>query len=56
LTVEDFETALTNTAHLRQILEKHDFEYSASGETRLIIPGTMPNLLMADLRAFKSEH
>ena len=55
LTVEDFEIALTNTAHLRKILEKHNFEYSTVGETKLIVPGTMPNPLMPDLRAFKSE-
>jgi hypothetical protein len=56
LTVEDFEIALTNTTHLREILEKHNFEYSALGETQLIEPGTMPNPLLPDLRAFRSEH
>jgi hypothetical protein len=56
LTVEDFEIALTNTAHLRKILEKHNFEYSTVGETKLIVPETMPNPLIPDLRAFKSEH
>jgi hypothetical protein len=56
LTVEDFELTLTDTSHLRNILDKHNFEYSAAGETRLIEPGTMPNPLMPDLRAFKSEH
>ena len=56
LTVEDFEKTLTSTDQLRKILEKHNFEYSALCETRLIVPGTMPNPLMPDLRAFKSEH
>jgi len=56
LTVEDFEIALTNTAHLRKILEKHNFEYSIVGETKVITPETMPNPLIPDLRAFKSEN
>jgi len=56
LTVEDFEIALTNTAHLSKILEKHNFEYSTVGETKLSAPGTMSNPLVPDLRAFKSEH
>ena len=56
LTVEDFELALTNTAHISKILKKHDFEYSTVGETKLIVPGTMSNPLIPDLRAFKSEH
>jgi len=55
-TVEDFEIALTNTAHLRKILEKHNYEYSTEGETKLIVPETMQNYLMPDLRAFKSEN
>jgi hypothetical protein len=55
LTVEDFEIALTDTAHLGTILEKHNFEYYSAGETKLIVPGTMPNPLLPDLRAFKSE-
>ncbi len=56
LTVEDFETALTNTTSLSKILKKHNFKYSAVGETKLIVPGTMPNPLLPDLRAFRSEH
>lgn len=56
LTVEDFEIALTNTAHLNKILEKHNFKHSTLGETKSIVPGTMPNPLMPDLRAFNSEH
>jgi hypothetical protein len=56
LTVEDFEIALTDTANLSKILKKHNFEYSTVGETKLIEPGTMPNPLLPDLRAFKSEH
>jgi hypothetical protein len=56
LTVEDFEISLTDTAHLRKILKKHNFEYSTVGETKLIVPGTMPNPLLPDLRALKSEH
>jgi hypothetical protein len=56
LTVEDFETALSNPANLSKILKKHNFEYSTLGETKLIVPGTMPNPLLPDLRAFKSEH
>ena len=56
LTGEDFEIALTNTVHLREILEKHNFEYSILGETKLIQPGTMPNPLLPDLRTIKSEH
>lgn len=55
LTVEDFEIALTNTAHLRKILKKHNFEYSTVGETKLIVPETMPNPLIPDLRAYRSE-
>ena len=56
LTVEDFEIALTNTTHLRKILKKHNFEYSTFGETKLTTTETMPNPLIPDLRAFKSEH
>jgi|ERR1035437_1394356 hypothetical protein len=56
LTVEDFEIALSNPANLSKILKKHNFEYSTLGETKLIVPGTMPNPLLPDLRAFKSEH
>ena len=56
LTVEDFEIALTDATHLSKILEKHNFEYSTVGETKLTVPGTMPNPLVPDLRAFKSEH
>jgi hypothetical protein len=56
LTVEDFEIALTDTANLSKILKKHNFEYSTVGETKLIAPGTMPNPLLPDLRAFKSIH
>ena len=55
LTVEDFEMALTNTAHLGEILTLHSFEYSTSGETKLITPEIMPNPLIPDLRAFRSE-
>jgi hypothetical protein len=55
LAVEDFEIALTNTDHLRKILEKHNFEYSVTGETRLNAPETMPNPLIPDLKAFRSE-
>ncbi len=55
LTVEDFEIALTNTGHLRKILKKHNFEYSGVRETKVIAPGTMPNALIPDLRAFRSE-
>ena len=55
LTVDDFKIALTNTAHLRKILKKHNFEYSSNGETKVTVPGTMPNPLLPDLRAFKSE-
>jgi hypothetical protein len=56
LTVEDIELSLNNTAYLRRILAKHNFEYSSAGEDNLIVPETMPNPLMPDLRAFKSEH
>jgi hypothetical protein len=56
LTVEDFEIALSNPANLSQILKKHNFEYSTLGETKLIVPGTMPNPLLPELRAFKSEY
>jgi hypothetical protein len=56
LTVEDFEIALTDSAHLRNILKKHNFQYSTVSETKLIVPETMPNPLLPDLRAFKSEH
>jgi hypothetical protein len=55
LTVEDFEIALTDSAHLKQILEKHNFEYSAVTETKLFVPGTMANPLLPDLRAVKAE-
>lgn len=55
LTVEDFEIALTNTSHLIKILEKHNFEHSTIGETKVITPGTMPNPLFPALRAIKSE-
>jgi hypothetical protein len=56
LTIKEFETALTNTTHLRRILKKHNFKYSAFGKTMLAAPGTMPNALMPDLRAARSEH
>jgi hypothetical protein len=56
LTVTDFEIALTNTDHLSKILEKYNFEYSILGETKVIVPEAMPNPLIPDLRAFKSEH
>ena len=56
LTVEEFEIALSNPANLSKILKKHNFEFSTLGETKLIVPGTMPNPLLPDLRAFKSEH
>ena len=55
LKLEDFEIALTNAGHLRNILKTQDFEYSAFGETKLIAPGKMPNPLLPDLRAFRSE-
>jgi hypothetical protein len=56
LTVEDFETSLKDTDHLQKILKKHNFEYSTVGESKLIVPGTMPNPLLPDLRALKTEH
>ena len=56
LTVEDFEIALSNHANLSKILKKHNFEYSTLGESKLIVPGTMPNPLLPELRAFKSEY
>ena len=56
LTVEDFEIALSNPANLSKILKKHNFEFSTLGETKLIVPGTMPNPLLPELRAFKSEY
>lgn len=56
LTVDDFEKALTNITHLSKILEKHNFEHSTTGETKVVItPETMPNPLIPDLRAFMSE-
>lgn len=55
LNLEDYEIALTNASYLRKILKTQNFEYSAFGETKLITPGKMPNPLMPDLRAFKSE-
>jgi hypothetical protein len=56
LTVEDIEIALTNTAHLSKILNEHNFEYSAVGETKLNLPETIPNPLIPDLRAVRSVH
>jgi hypothetical protein len=56
LTVADFEKALTNTAHLRKVFEQHNFKYSTTSETKVITPGTMPNPLNPEFRAFKSEH
>ena len=56
LTVEDFEIALTDNAHLGKILSEHNFEFYTVGETKLIQPGIMPNPLLPDLRTFKSEH
>jgi hypothetical protein len=55
LNLKDFEIALTDTDHIRKIFEKHNFEYSTVGETRLTVPGKMPNPLIPDLRVFKSE-
>jgi hypothetical protein len=56
LTVEDFEIALTNTAHIRTIFKKHNFDYSTFGETMLASTEIMPNPIIPDLRSFKSEH
>jgi hypothetical protein len=55
LTVEDFGIGLTNTAHLNKIFEQHNFKHSVFGETKLITPGTMPNPLNPEFKAFKSE-
>ena len=55
LTVEDFEIALTNFRNVEIKTKEHNFAYTAVGETRLIAPGTMPNPLIPDLRAFRSE-
>jgi hypothetical protein len=51
LTVQDFELALTNNGHLKEVLKKHAFTYSTAGQTRLVTPGTMPNPLMHELVA-----
>lgn len=56
LTVEDFEIGLTENAHLIKILQQHDFEFFSFGETKVITPGTMPNPLNPEFRAFKSEN
>ena len=56
LTVDDFENGLTNTTHIREIFQQHNFEYSTSGETNVITPETVPNPLNPDFRAFKSEN
>ena len=55
LAVEDFEMALTNSTHMRRILKKHNFEYTAFSETKSDATETMPNPLIPDLRALRSE-
>ena len=56
LTVKDFETALTNAGHLRKILKKHNFKYSANGASEFDWSGTLLNPLYPDLRVLKSEN
>lgn len=56
LSVEDFEIGLTKTAHLREIFQQHNFEFTSIGETKVITPGTMPNPLNPEFRAIKSEN
>lgn len=56
LTIEDFEKAFSNPVNLRKIFRKHNFDHFTLGKTKIIEPGTMPNPLLPDFRAFKSEH
>jgi hypothetical protein len=56
LTVQDFETALTNSDHLSKILKLHNFKHSASGASKFKEPGAMPNPLFPDLRVLRSEN
>jgi hypothetical protein len=57
LTVEDFEIALTDTAHLGKILSEHNFEFYTTGASKLNAPvNTILNPLYPDLRILKSEN
>jgi hypothetical protein len=55
LTVEDFERALTDTAHLGKILSKHNFESYTTGPSKLnATDDNIINPLYPDLRILKS--
>ena len=57
LTVEDFEIALTDTAHLGKILSKHNFEFYTTGASKLnATDDNILNPLYPDLRILKSEN
>ena len=57
LTVEDFEIALTDTAHLGKILSKHNFEFYTTGASKLnATDDNIINPLYPDLRILKSEN
>ena len=55
LLVEDFETALLNPDHLRQILSKHNFEFKEGIKGKLNRL-QIANPLLPDLKAIKSEY
>jgi hypothetical protein len=55
MTVEDFETGLTNNDHFREILKERDFKYSAMGPSGFNSPVTMSNPLYPDLKTKNSE-
>ena len=55
LTVEDFEIALTDTAHLGKILSNHNFEFYTNGASKLNAPvDNIINPLYPDLRILRS--
>lgn len=55
LTVEDFEIALTNPGHLRNILKKHNFKNVNTGPENFTSLGKIANPYFPEVRAFNSE-
>jgi len=55
LALEDFEIALTNADHLRDILKQHNFKNERKGAHKFTAPGTIKNPLSPDLKVSMSE-
>jgi hypothetical protein len=55
ISVDDFETALSNPDHLRQILSTHNFEFNQGIKGKLN-PAQITNPLLPDLEIVKSEY